>query len=230
MKSEGTRLRAAREADYRRRDRATLARLAERLKHAKAERTHAVRQIRHYCRLARHHVRARIKQLRDEQRAAINAKAERLRQAQREQCQADQDAARVELDQAVTEAHAELERERRAFAKQYGKKPKGRTTRAERRQEADEEVERNLPPELVAVWRSVKGSIRGSDRISRTEKFLQWVEENPDAVHAVLYEAAERDVARLVAEHERVKGRLRKGRKAYRDPDEVAHALAGVPF
>lgn len=229
MKSEGAKLRAAREADYRRRDQATLKRLAERLKHAKHERTHAARQIRHYCRLARQNVNARIKRLREEQRAAINAKAERLRRAQAEQCQADQDAARAELDQAVREAHAELELERSSFRKQYGKK-KSRTTRAERRQEDDQEVEHNLPPELVAVWRSVKSSIRGSDRISRTEKFLQWVEENPDAVQAVVNEAVERDVAKLVAEHSRVKARLRKGKKAYRDPDEVAHALAGVPF
>lgn len=228
MKSEGARLRAAREADYRKRDRATLARLAERLKHAKAERSHAFRQIRHYCRLTRQNLNARIKRLRDEQREAINLKAERLRAAQRDQCAADQTAAQRELDQEVSAAHAELERERQGFRKQYGKK-QGRSTAAERRQEADEDVERNLPPELVAVWRSVKSTIRGSDRISRTEKFLQWVEENPDAVHAVLYEAAERDVAKLVAEQTRVKGRLRKGRKAYRDPDEVAHVL-GVPF
>lgn len=229
MKSEGAKLRAAREADYRRRDQATLKRLAERLKHSKAERSHAFRQIRHYCRLSRQNVNARIKRLRDEQREAINAKAERLRRAQAEQCAADQHAARLELDQVVNEAHAELEQERRSFRKQYGKK-KSRTTARERRQEDDQEVEHNLTPELVAVWRSVKGSIRGGDRISRTEAFLKWVEENPDAVHAVLYEAADRDVARLTAEHARVRGRLRKGKRAYRDPDELAHALAGVPF
>ncbi len=229
MKSEGAKLRAARELELRRRDQAALKRLAARLKHAKGERTHAIRQIRHYCRLARQNISARIRHLREEQRAAISAKAEKLRKAQAEQCQADQDAARRELDQEVADAHAELERERRSFSHNYGRK-KSRTTRGERRQEADEDVERNLPPELVAVWRRVKGEFKERPRISRTESFLHWVEENPDAVHAVLYEAAERDVARLVAEQERVKGRLRKGRKAYRDPDELAHALAGVPF
>lgn len=227
--TEGAKIRKAREADLKRRDQQNLKALALRILRAKAERKHAYQQIAHYCRLGRQNVSARVRRLRAEMRDAVNAKAEKLRTAQREQCAADQKAARAELDQELRRVSAELEQERRSFRTNYGRKA-GRSTAAERRQESDDEVAHNLPAELVPVFRSVARTVRSGPRRSRTEAFLEWAEENPDQVHAILYEQAERDVARLVAEHERVGRRLRKGRKAYADPDEAAHALAGVPF
>lgn len=229
MTSEGQRLKKIRETELKRRDRLMLKALGERIRRAKAERRHAYTQIAHYCRLGRQNVTARVRALRAEAREAINAKAERLRLAQRDQCKADQRAARADFDRELATLAGELEQEQRSFAHHYGRK-KSRTTAAERRAESDDEVERNLPPELVAVFRAVKATIRPRPKMTRTEVFLHWAEENPEAVHAVLYEQAERDVARLVAEHERVGKRLRKGKRAYEDPHELAHALAGVPF
>src|SRR5215831_11669717 len=98
MISEGKRLRAIRESDLKKRDRASLRAIGLRLKHAKTERAHAKRQIAHYCRLGRQNVAARVRRLRDEMRAEINKKAELLRVAQRERCKADQDAARAIFD------------------------------------------------------------------------------------------------------------------------------------
>lgn len=227
--AEAAKLRKVREADLKRRDRAKLAELGQRIRRTKHERRHAHQQIAHYCRLGRLNLSRRIKALRTEQREALNAKATQLRAAQRDQCAADQDAARLELSRELSTLAHDLEQDRRSFAHHYGRKT-SRTTSRERRAESDDEVERNLPPELVAVFRRVRSSIKASPRKSRTEAFLQWAEENPDDVHAVLYEAAERDVARLVAEHERVAKRLRKGRRAYEDPEEAAHALGAVPF
>jgi hypothetical protein len=228
-KTEGTKLRAVREADLKRRDQATLRELGLRLKRANVERAHAYKAIAHYCRLGRQNVTARVQQLRAETRAAINAKAERLRAAQREQCAASQKAAREELDQVVAAARGELERAERMHSNFYGKK-KTRTTALERRQEDDDEVARNLPPELVPVFLEVKRTIKAGPRRTRTEAFLEWAEANPDVVHQIIYAQAEADVARLISEQNRIKGRLRKGRKAYDDPSELAHALAGVPF
>jgi hypothetical protein len=73
----------------------------------------------------------------------------------------------------------------------------------------------------------MQSKIKGSARRSRTEAFLDWAEENPDAVHAVLFEQADRDVARLVREHEQAERRLRKTK--YSKTDRAA-ALAAVPF
>jgi hypothetical protein len=229
MISEGKRLRAAREADLKRRDRATLKRLAERLKHAKHERAHAKRQIAHYCRLGRQNVAARVRALRAEMRQAVNEKADAMRKAQRDRCAADQSAAALELWKGIDTAHRELEQERQSFRHNYGKK-KTPARAVERRAESDDEVRRNLPPELVAVFDRMKTKIKAGPRHSRTEAFLEWVERNPDEAAGMLYEQAERDVARMVAQHERIGRRLKKGRRAYEDPAERAHALAGVPF
>jgi hypothetical protein len=68
--------------------------------------------------------------------------------------------------------------------------------------ESDDAVRKNLPPDLVAVFNKVKQRIKGKRTMDRTEAFLQWVEENPDAVVAVQAGAAEADVERMVREHE----------------------------
>jgi hypothetical protein len=52
-------------------------------------------------------------------------------------------------------------------------------TRIERRAESDDEVRSNLPADLVALFERVKGGIKASPRMSRTEVFLQYAEEHP---------------------------------------------------
>jgi hypothetical protein len=108
--------------------------------------------------------------------------------------------AAVQKARAALDAFRAEQRERVAASR----RPKLRRTAAEARQESDGEVKANLPPELHAVWRAVKGSIRGSARRSRTEAFCEWVEANPEEVLALQYGEAERDVARMVQEYERV--------------------------
>lgn len=229
MTSEGTKLRKIREAELQRRDKVKLRAIDARLKRAQAERRHALQQIAHYCRLGRQNVSARVRHLREELRDALKAKASKLREAQRGSCAADRREAQREYDVVVDAARRELEQQKASMRAFYGPK-RARSSAKERREESDHEVSANLPPELVPVFEHVKKSIRPRPRMSRTETFLHWAEEHPDDVHAIMYEAAERDVARLVAEHERVRGRLRKGKRAYRDPEELAHALSGVPF
>ena len=80
-------------------------------------------------------------------------------------------------------------------------KEKLRRTATEARQESDDEVRRNIEPELEVVWRKVKRSIRGDARRSRTEAFQEWAEANPAEVERIQWEAAERDVDRMVAEY-----------------------------
>jgi hypothetical protein len=80
---------------------------------------------------------------------------------------------------------------------------KARSSSAERRQESDDEVVRNLPEALVGVFHKMRKHVKGGPRRTRTEAFLEWVEENPGEVYAMQGEQAERDLAKLVAEHER---------------------------
>jgi len=81
-------------------------------------------------------------------------------------------------------ARAELEKQAKALAQelaadklyrefQRGFASPSRASRAERAQESDDEVTRNLEPDLVPVFESVKRSIHGTPKKSRTEAFLQ---------------------------------------------------------
>jgi hypothetical protein len=107
-------------------------------------------------------------------------------------------------------------------------KAKHATTSKERSQESDDYVRGNLPPELQPVFDRVKKKIKGGPRTTRTEAFLEWAAENPGDVLQHQEHDADREVARLVAEHQAVAGRLRKGRTAYKP---LAAALdEAVPF
>jgi hypothetical protein len=58
--------------------------------------------------------------------------------------------------------------------------------------ESDYEVEGNIDPDLVPIWRKVKNRIRTrTGRKTRTEAFLEWVGENQaevDAMRAELFD------------------------------------------
>jgi hypothetical protein len=180
-------------------------------------------------------VRARLAEL----RALIKAARER-RKAQlvliRDQCRAERKAlsltcstrraqARQEAREAVAARRTEIGgvlSEERVYQRvdALERKPGVRKASArERRQESDDEVRSNLPPELVPVFNAVRRFIKGSPRKSRTEDFLQWAEENAGEVYAIQGEQADREVRRLVAEYEAL-NKPRRGRRS----------LADVPF
>jgi hypothetical protein len=69
-----------------------------------------------------------------------------------------------------------------------------------------------------------RATIKGSARRTRTEAFLEWVQEHPEDVLRHQENAADREVAALVAEHHATAARLRKGKRHYA---ELAEA---VPF
>lgn len=229
--TEGGKLRLIRESELKKRDKARLRDLAAKIAHARATKTTNLRQIRTLCRLGRQNLRARIKALRSETADQLRRTVEELRRAQATRCADDERTLELGLAAQLKGARDELADARRSFKHQYGRKG-GRSTAKERREESADEVAHNLPPELVPVFRRVERSIHGGPRKSRTEAFLEWAEENPDDVHGIMYEQADRDVARLVAEHEACGARLAKAKhgRGYRDPADVAAALAGVPF
>lgn len=199
------RLIAELERERRRKVDARLRELRAAIKAARAARREAIALVRTQCRAARVKLRANCK------RRAVRAQEE--------------GAARI------VAGVGELERERRdekqlRDADRRGMKRSGvRSTRTERRQESDDEVRRNIPDGLVAVFDRVRRHIRGSDRKSRTEAFLEWVEENPGEVYALQAVDAERELAKMIAEHERTErlARKRGGRRG-------SVALADVPF
>lgn len=229
MITEGEKLRRGREIELKRRDKARLRELAGRIKLARRGRTHRIRELRGLCRIGRQNLRARIRALRSETLDRLREKIQSLRAELGTQCGPGIEQARGALEREISAAHNELAEARRLFRSTYGRK-NARVTAKERHEESTDEVERNLPAELVPVWRKIHRSIKAGPRRTRTEAFLEWVEDNTEEAHRIVYDQVEKDVAAMLAEHEAVSKRLKKTR-GYEKPEAQASALAGgVPF
>lgn len=226
----------------RRLDRDKLTKLKAALRAARQARRAALAAAVEFCREGRAQVRARARERR--MRALAELKAARLTEtiAARDACLAKkmlvrETAARPMADaaKALAEARAtrtvsaRVERENQARAKER----RGRT-RAEAGAESDDAVRANLPPELVPVFDRVRRRIRATPRMSRTEVFLHWAEENPGEVLAAQGDAADRAVAELVREHAEQERLLRSEKRYRRKAAELAKDLAKeeeeVPF
>ncbi len=212
----------AREAD-RARQRAIKTKLRE-MRRARPQR---LREIREACRVARLNVRSRVIALREETRAALRESVLAMRQAQRGDCELTKAATKDDFARRIGAAGAELGAEREHYRTKFGRRGATRTTAKERREESDDDVRRNLPPELVAVFNRIGRSVKASPRRSRTEAFLQWVHDNEDEAHAIVYEAIDRDVDRLVREQEAIARRLRQKHRGESALDALA---ADIPF
>lgn len=194
--------RLAREIERERRAavRARLLELKTLIKQARAARDEAIASVRTDCRLKR----------------------EELRQS----CQLRGTRAKMRGNEVVLAELGKLTDERK-YEKMIreGSKPSKlratRTTSRERGQESDDEVRSNLSPDMVQVFDKVRRHIKGTPRKSRTEAFLQWSEENPGEVFALMQHNADRELAKLLAEQERAERELRRRRGA---------RLADVPF
>ncbi|MFZ5894744.1 MAG: hypothetical protein ACOY0T_27015 [Myxococcota bacterium] len=142
------------------------------LKAARTERREAVEGVRRQCRTAR-----------EKLRTMCGTRKERARRA-------GDEAVGARRRELLEERH--LEKLQRAADRRHQRGV--RSVHRERASESDDEVRANIPRGLVRVFDKVKRHIKGSDRKSRTEAFLEWAEENPGEVYAI----QERDAAREV--------------------------------
>lgn len=145
----------------------------------------------------------------------IRLQCRAAREKLRTMCGTRRDRAKREGDEAIKARRREIHEERHLEKLQRSadrrhkvgslKKPIGRVrdARRERQSESDDEVRHNIPVGLVKVFDKVRRQIKGSDRRSRTEAFLEWAEENPGEVYAIQEREAERELKRLVREHNR---------------------------
>ncbi len=202
--------------------------LRERLKRAKVRRRERKIQVANVCREA---VRAQ-----DEKAKRLRAELRELTQARKKRGGTCSTARRQAVERGTAEVAAaaaelaEAKRQRRVEAIWLGEPSLARATglsSRERRQESDDEVERDIPGELVPVWHRVKHRIQGNARKSRTEAFVHWASEHRAQVSEILNEQLERDVKRLEREyrelHKQKKPRLSHLMSA-------SAALDDVPF
>ena len=202
-----------------------------------------VRSIRADCKAARDAItvdaRARRQALRD---AIANERA-----ALRGTCFKRLDEARAATALAIEEARksvAELDRLRRVTRSpaQQAAAERARVRGAEPISESDSAVRQNLSPDLAIVWERVKHRIRATKRASRTEKFLEWVEDHPGEAARIVNEEAERSVAEMPDEteaeyrermqEERRRARVERIRASPRQPQRSMRGLDpfDVPF
>ncbi len=170
----------------------------------------------------RERINAEVREMRDKAKRACNARRARIRamvkdEAKRERQLHDAEARRArEL--------AGVERKRVTMLRKAETRRKAR----ERAQESDAAVLANIDPELAPLWHKVKRQIRGGPHRSRTEAFLEWVEENPDEVWAMREAEAAKAMEKLHRERERLE--RAKERELRRATRRAERTLEAVPF
>jgi hypothetical protein len=143
--------------------------------------------------------------------AAVRTDCARARVEARLSCQARAEQAKHAGAVVITERQRELNEER-GFERKMQKHEKPsrlRATAGERRAESDDEVRSNLHATMVPVFDHVRRHIKASPRMSRTEAFLHWAEENPDEVIELMQHDADRYLNQLLAEQARVERQSR---------------------
>jgi hypothetical protein len=140
----------------------------------------------------------------------------------------------AELDRAL----AALEQERQQIAElriavarvRSDKGKKGGLRAGELRAESDDQVRRDIADDrlLVAAWDRVKGKIKATPRMSRTEAFLQHIHDHPE----VLDEVRSKQEHKWAAEAESAFKALEQtnGRDCCAELERARRALADVPF
>jgi hypothetical protein len=146
--------------------------------------------------------------------AAVRAQCAVERAELRASCAGRREAVRSDVRAVVGRTRAELERdrlERRELraAERFGRvfaQPKARASAAERGAESDDAVRANVDPSLWGYFDRVKRGIHGTAHKSRTEAFLQYVEETPEELAAFLAEHGDEAADAMIAEYERRAG------------------------
>lgn len=212
----------------REKDRAALGLLRAKITAARVERRHRLHAARQSCRGAL--VALRERQREERQRLTLDHRAQR--EQGRTTCLAGKQQAREEGLALEQEVQSEYKDER-TFQRQMRRATKPRVERStlrERKQEDDDAVRSNLPAELVPVFDRHRRAIKGSQRRSRTEAFLEWAEENPDEVLLVQQAEADKALHDLLKQERDLGRRHREASRYRKSPEALAKLLAEVPF
>jgi hypothetical protein len=172
----------------------------EYLSRLKNERRAALAKATEQCRTSKVRAKARAATI----RAEAKAQAARVLEAAKTSCAKGKAKAKKRGTKELLAATAERRQatsDRRLLQKT--KAPKAPRLRA---LEQKDEVVQNIAPELIPVWKATKNQFQPHPRKSLTEQFVQWVEENPDEVFALL----EPQHDKLVKEAEREQRALTK--------------------
>lgn len=222
--------------DERRKAREKVLDLRGHLREARARRKQALVDAKERCRAERLAARERARSMRlrvlMELREAMRAE----RAAARQSCSirlGDARAIKNDIERARAELAAERQYQRDLrrieAANRQRRKEAPAITRIERQAESDDEVRVNIPPDLVPLFERVKRSIKASPRMSRTEAFLKYAEENPEEVLEVIEDKTEAMIRELEERHREAKREADRPVRR-RSPRSRLTVAAEVPF
>lgn len=189
------------------------------LRTVKRRRREALAAARVLCKRLKMKARNAVKLMRARERERINAEAQALRAQACTACEHRRNVIRASAARAEKKAEdhgrelRRLDREARRIDSRKTRELRRLTTTKERRQESDDEVARNVGAELLQVWEKHKRRFGQPRNKSRTEAFLEWVEENPGEVLETQAERGAALAARDIAEMEKLARELRRPRK-----------------
>lgn len=183
-----------------------LAELRAELRRKKKDKRARLAAVKAHCRAERVAAGERVRMMREAARLEASERAARMRADARSSCVVERDAVAIDLERA--KAAVEAEKKRQAEARSQARaeriwsrsdKSAPRSSARTRRSESDDEVRANLPPEYLGAFERVRRQIKGSARKSRTEAFLEWLEEHPEEVFAGIDDQTDA----MIAAHER---------------------------
>lgn len=209
-------LRTLIDQEAKKRLRRDLKKIAAEKKAVRSRRGATVGKVRERCRAARRRGRERVKAIRKVHQQIATNEARATMQALRAACSKKVEAAHRRAGRHIAALKAAADRRKADYLasrlKPAAKRDaEARISAAERRAESDDEVARNLDdPAMVRVFKRRATQFKPRRGRSRTESFLEWVEENPDEVQAEMAHAADQTATRRETEIDRLVRRIEK--------------------
>ena len=228
-------LRKQLDREFRQRLRGKLAELRQQLTRVKGQRQQALAKAQAACVQSRGRLKERVTEYRKAERQRINKQVSEWRAAARSKCTENKRRIRKSSLAEEAKARALLEEERRyadLMLRAERKKVRALSSAKVRRGESDDEVRRNISEDLIPVFNEVRSSIGPIAGASRTEVFLQWVQEHPDDVQAIAQaqaaEAADQEIKELQKTERKLLSKLRKGQLKIEDLERVGISCGDI--
>lgn len=189
-------------------DKAAIAKKQKALTAARTDKRSAMKEARTACKIDREKTNESTRA--DYQRTVEQARSKRdaKRAAARSRCSAGVQRVTDTYDPTIKKANDEVAEERRhkkeiqriEAANKDRENRRPRKTAGERLQEHDEDVIKNLPPELIPAWHHFKGAVKGSKKRSRYEAFMDFLHDHEEAIVYVQQQQEKIDERKLARE------------------------------
>ncbi len=168
-----------------------------------------------------------LRQLRE---AIVAERAQAQRACSARMAEARSLSERIHRTRAELEAERSFQRDMRRIerANRQRNEQAHRATATERRSESDDAVGQSLPSEYLPLWEKMKSTIRGSERMSRLEVFLKWIEDHPNEHFAALDDKTDFLIRELEAKQRDTTARLRESEPPPAEPQGYEDVFAGL--